>query len=48
MAAIGLNLANGEGLTVPRFTLREWIFVAGVAACSVVWYAVGQAVRALL
>jgi len=30
-----------------RLTAKDWILIAGIAACSLTWYAVGQAVRAL-
>ena len=30
-----------------RLTVKDWVLIAGIAACSLTWYAVGQAVRAL-
>jgi len=32
---------------MPRLTLKDWVLIAGIAACSVVWFAVGNALRAL-
>ncbi len=30
-----------------RFTLKDWVLLAGIAACSLVWLAVGNALRGL-
>jgi arginine exporter protein ArgO len=30
-----------------NFKPMDWVFLAGTLACSVVWYAVGDALRAL-
>jgi hypothetical protein len=43
-----VNNASPKGeRAMPRLTAKEWVLIAGIAACSTTWYAVGQAIRAL-
>jgi hypothetical protein len=32
---------------MPRLTMKDWVLLAGIAACSWVWFAVGHALRGL-
>jgi energy-coupling factor transporter transmembrane protein EcfT len=36
-----------ERYAVFPLKLKDWVLLAGIAACSVVWFAVGDALRAL-
>ena len=40
------HIGTGESPML-RLTAKEWVLIAGIAACSLTWFAVGQAVRAL-
>ena len=33
---------------MPRLTAKEWLLIGGVASCFVVWYMVGEALRAIM
>ena len=37
-----------EYFAVIPLKLKDWVLLAGIAACSVVWFAVGSALRGLL
>jgi len=32
---------------MPRLTTKDWVLLAGIAACSWVWFAVGHALRGI-
>jgi hypothetical protein len=36
-----------ECFAVLPLKLKDWVLLAGIAACSFVWFAVGNALRAL-